>query len=247
MRLAEEGADIIAFDICRSLGTVPYPLATADDLRETVDQIERLDRRIFAREVDVRDGRALTELVRDGSAELGGRLDIVCANAGIAHFAENAWSIDEDIWDDMIAINLTGVWKTAKAAIPAMIEAGNGGSVVFTSSTAGSKGMSYLAHYVAAKHGVVGLAETLANELAAYMIRVNTLLPTGVDTPMIDNDFVRQFLQWVPPDGRNLQNALPVSVVESVDVSNALVWLCSDEARYVTGVALPVDAGFLQR
>jgi SDR family mycofactocin-dependent oxidoreductase len=243
VRLAQEGADIITFDVCRQLGTVPYPMATSEDLKETVRLVEDLDRRIVAREADVRELGAVQSVVDEGVAEFG-RLDIVCANAGIAGFAENTWSMTEEEWDEMIAVNLTGVFKTVRAAAPKMIEAGNGGSIVITSSTAGVKGMPGTAHYVAAKHGVVGLMRSLANELAPYSIRVNTVHPTGVNTPMIHNPFMDEVLG--NPDGSiNLTNALPVDEVEAVDISNAILWLSSDEARYVTGVMLPVDAGFL--
>jgi SDR family mycofactocin-dependent oxidoreductase len=246
VRLAEEGADIIAFDVCRQLDTVPFPLATPEDLRETVARVEALGRRIVAREADVRDADAVAALVQEGVTELG-RVDIVCANAGIATFPDKTWLIEEDAWEDMIAVNLTGVWKTVKAAIPQMIEAGDGGSIVITSSTGGLKGLVNIGHYVAAKHGVVGLARTLANELASHMIRVNTVMPTGVNTPMVNNEYLQAFLETAPEMGANMQNALPVELIEPVDVSNAIVWLCSEEARYVTGTALPVDAGFLQR
>lgn len=245
LRLAQEGADVIAFDVCRQLASVPYPMATPDDLKETVRQVEELDRRIVAREADVRDSDALAALVAEGVGEFG-RLDVVCANAGIATFAENAWSITDESWDEMIAVNLTGVWRTVKAAVPAMIDAGNGGSIVITSSTAGVKGMAGIGHYSAAKHGVVGLMRTLANELAPHSIRVNTVHPTGVNTPMVVNDFMAEFLAGSDMSA-NMQNALPVEMVEAVDISNAIVWLSSDEARYVTGVSLPVDAGFLQK
>jgi SDR family mycofactocin-dependent oxidoreductase len=246
LRLAQEGADVIAFDVCRQLGTVHYPLATPEDLKETARQIEELDRRVVAREADVRDTAGVQAVVDDGVREFG-RLDIVCGNAGIAGFSTNTWSLTDEEWEEMIAVNLTGVWKTVRAAVPAMIEAGNGGSIVLTSSTAGIKGMARTGHYVAAKHGVVGLARTLGNELAPYSIRVNTVHPTGVNTPMINNDYIGSVLAADPDFGANLQNALPVEMVEPVDISNAIVWLCSDEARYVTGVALPVDAGFLQK
>lgn len=243
VRLAQEGADIIAFDVCRQLGTVPYPMATSEDLKETVRLVEDLDRRIVAREADVRELGAVQTVVDEGVGEFG-RLDVVCANAGIAGFAENSWSMTEEQWDEMIAVNLTGVWKTVRAAAPKMIEAGNGGSIVITSSTAGIKGFPGTAHYVSAKHGVVGLMRTLANELAQYSIRVNTVHPTGVNTPMIHNEFMDQVLG--ADDGAiNLENALPVGEVEPVDISNAIVFLSCDEGRYITGVTLPVDAGFL--
>jgi SDR family mycofactocin-dependent oxidoreductase len=245
VRLAQEGADIIAFDVCQQLPTVGYKMATPEDLKETAKQVEDLDRRIIAREADVRDGAAVRAVVEEGVAELG-RLDIVSANAGIATFVPNAWTMDDDVWEETIAVNLTGVWKTLKAAIPAMIDAGNGGSIVITSSTAGIKGMAGIAHYDSSKHGVVGLMRTLAIELAPHSIRVNTVHPTGVNTPMVVNDYMAQFLT---DDfaATNMMNLLPVELVEAVDISNAVLWLASDEARYVTGTCLPVDAGFLQK
>jgi SDR family mycofactocin-dependent oxidoreductase len=243
LRLAEEGADIIAFDVCRQLDSVPYPMATADDLAETVRLVEELDRRIVAREADVRDLSAVQGVVDAGVAEFG-RLDMVCANAGIAAFVENTWSITEDQWEEMIGVNLSGVWRTVKAAIPAMIDAGHGGSIVITSSVAGAAGMGGTAHYVTAKHGVVGLMRALAIELGPHSIRVNTVHPTGVNTPMIHNDFMDAVLAQAGGDGA-LANVLPVPEVEPVDISNAIVWLASDEGRYVTGTMLPVDAGYL--
>jgi SDR family mycofactocin-dependent oxidoreductase len=246
VRLAQEGADIIAFDVCGELDTAPYAMASGADLDETVAQVEALGRRIVARQVDVRDSAGLRSLVDDAVAELG-RLDVVCANAAFTCFVENTWSITDEQWDEMIGVNLTGAWKTVRAAVPAMIAAGNGGCIVITSSSAGTKGMINLGHYVAAKHGLVGLMRTLANELAPHMIRANTLHPTGVDTALLDNDHVRDFIEANPDWGANMQNALPVEVLEPVDVANAVLWLASDEARYVTGVALPVDAGFAER
>ncbi len=243
VRLAQEGADIIAFDVCRQLDSVPYPMATSEDLKETVRLVEDLDRRIVAREADVRDLAGVQTVVDEGFAELG-RLDVVCANAGIAAFAENTWSITEEQWEEMIAVNLSGVWRTVKAAVPKMLEAGHGGAIVLTSSTAGVKGMPGIGHYVSAKHGLVGLMRTLANELAPHSVRVNTVHPTGVNTPMIHNEYMDQVLGGADA-AINLTNALPVEEVEPVDISNAIVWLASDEARYVTGVMLPVDAGFL--
>jgi NAD(P)-dependent dehydrogenase (short-subunit alcohol dehydrogenase family) len=221
-------------------------LAGPEDLKETVRLVEGLDRRIIAREADVRDSATVGALVADAIAEFG-RLDIVCANAAITGFVENTWSITDEQWAQMIGINLTGVFSTVRAAAPAMIEAGHGGCIVITSSSAGTKGMVNLGHYSAAKHGVVGLARTLANELAPHFIRVNTLHPTGVNTPFINNDHIRGFIQANPDWSANMANALPVDMIEPVDVSNAIVWLASDEGRYVTGVALPIDAGFAQR
>jgi (+)-trans-carveol dehydrogenase len=249
VRLAEEGADIIAVDLCGQVESVPYRMATADDLAETVRQVEALDRRIVATEADVRDHDALRRALDAGVAEFG-RLDIVSANAGIFSAAP-ADRITETAWQDLIDINLTGVWHTAKAAIPHLIEGGRGGSMVLTSSTAGLKGTPHIAHYVAAKHGVVGLMRTLALELAPHHIRVNSLHPTTVGTDMILNDAVYELFR--PDLGHPTVedasaaflglNALPVRWVESIDVSNALLFLASDEARYITGVTLPIDAG----
>jgi SDR family mycofactocin-dependent oxidoreductase len=243
VRLAQEGADIIAFDVCHQLGTVPYPMADSEDLKETVRLVEDLDRRIVAREADVRDAAAVQAVVDEGVSQFG-RLDVISANAGIASFVENTWSMTEEQWEEMIAVNLSGVWRTVRAGIPKMIEGGNGGSIVLTSSTAGVKGMAGIGHYVAAKHGVVGLMRNLANELAQYSIRVNTVHPTGVNTPMVHNEFMDQALAS-PDFSTNMQNALPVEEVQPVDISNAIVFLASDEARYITGTMLPVDAGFL--
>lgn len=243
VRFAEEGADIIAFDICRQVATAPYPLATLEDLKETQRLVEGLGRRIVAAEADVRDTTAVQAVVDEGYAEFG-RLDIVCANAAFTCYVPNTWSITEDQWNDMLGVNLTGVWKTVSAAIPAMLEADNGGSIAITSSSAGTKGMVNLGHYVTAKHGLVGLMRTLANELAPHNIRVNTIHPTGVRTKLLDNDHIRDFLTAHAEWDANISNALPVDLVEPEDISNAIVWLASDEGRYVTGVSLPVDAGF---
>ncbi len=249
IRLAEEGADIIAVDICRQVGSVPYPMSTPEDLAETVKEVEALDRRIVATEADVRDYSALKAALDDGVAELG-RLDIVSANAGIASYGQAA-DLDETTWHDMIDTNLTGVWHAARAAIPHLIAGGRGGSIVLTSSTAGLKAIQNMAHYVSAKHGVVGLMRTLALELAPHSIRVNSVHPTGVDTPMVQNEpSMRLFLPDVehptPEQYAEVMgslNALPIPWVEPRDVSNAVLFLASDEARYITGVTLPVDAG----
>jgi (+)-trans-carveol dehydrogenase len=249
VRLAEEGADIIAVDIASQIDTVPFAVATPEDLAQTVKEVEALDRRIVAVHADVRDYEALKAALDDGVAQLG-RLDIVAANAGIVSFG-TLDELPEQTWQDMIDVNLTGVWHTAKAAIPHLRAAG-GGSIVITSSVAGLKGSANTGHYVAAKHGVVGLMRSLAIELAADMIRVNTVHPGSVDTEMIQNQATYHlFLPDHPGDitrdeflaaARPLQ-ALPIPWLEAVDISNAVLFLASDEARYVTGVALPVDAG----
>jgi (+)-trans-carveol dehydrogenase len=251
IRLAQEGADIIAVDICRQIDTVPYPMATPEDLAETVKEVEALDRRIVATQADVRDFAALKAAADDGVAQLG-RLDIVSANAGIFSMGRTD-ELSEQSWRDMIDINLSGVWHTAKAAIPHLIAGGRGGSIIVTSSAAGLMGMENIGHYVSAKHGLVGLMRTLALELAPHSIRVNSLHPTTVNTGMIQNDTTYRLFR---PDLDNPTaddamesfrglNALPVAWVEPVDISNALLFLASDEARYITGVTLPIDAGVL--
>lgn len=251
VRLAEEGADIIAIDNCEDVDYVPYAGATEADLAETVAQVEALDRRIVATKADVRDADAMQSAVDDGVAQLGGRLDIVSANAGISGQMGPAHELDEAAWQTMIDINLTGVWRTCRIAIPHMVEAGNGGSIVLTSSAAGLMAYPHVSHYVSAKHGVVGLMRTLALELAEHSIRVNSLHPTQVDTPMIMNEATWGLFDPENPNPTRESfapvsqemNALPIPWVEPVDISNALLWLASDEARYVTGVPLPVDAG----
>ncbi len=250
VRLAEEGADIIAIDLCAQVDTVPYPMATPEDLDQTVKAVEALDRRIIATQADVRDFPALKAAVDHGVAELG-RLDIVSANAGIASVGASTVDFTEQSWVDMIDINLTGVWHTVKAAVPHMIEAGNGGSIVLTSSAAGLMAYPGVGHYVSAKHGVVGLMRTLALELAPHFIRVNSIHPTQVDTDMIQNETIwRLFAPDDPNPSKDSfapvsqeMNALPIPWVEPRDISNALLFLSSDEARYITGVPLPVDAG----
>ena len=253
IRLAQEGADIIAVDLAAQVGSVPYPMATPDDLAETVKRVEELDRRIIATEADVRDYGALKAAVDDGVAQLG-RLDIVSANAGIFSFGTLA-ELPEQAWQDMIDTNLTGVWHATKAAIPHLKAGGRGGSIILTSSAAGLMAMENIGHYVAAKHGVVGLMRTLALELAPDMIRVNSVHPTGVDTDMIQNAATYAlFAPDLPEKDRTKErlgerfqalNALPIPWVEPLDISNAVLWLASDESRYVTGVTLPVDAGSL--
>jgi SDR family mycofactocin-dependent oxidoreductase len=251
VRLAQEGADIIAVDICQDIDTVTpyYPLATEEELGETVKAVESLDRRIVARKADVRDLAGLQAAFDEGLAEFG-HVDTVVANAGIATYGK-AWELTGEQWKDMLDVNLTGVFHTARVAIPSMIEAGRGGSILFTSSIGGLKGIQNVAHYVACKHGIVGLMRTLANELGPYSIRVNTIHPTNVDTIMIQNPGT--WAMFSPGDPEPSQekampgflslNTLPVPWIEPVDISNAVLFLASDEARYVTGVTFPVDAG----
>jgi SDR family mycofactocin-dependent oxidoreductase len=249
VRLAQEGADIIAVDVCKQVDTVPYPTATSEDLAETVRQVEALDRRIIATEADVRDLAALQLAVDDGVSQLG-RLDIVLANAGISTPASSL-DMDEETWSTMIDVNLTGQWKTLKAAVPHIIAGGRGGSVVITSSLAAIYANAGTAHYGAAKAGLVMMAKVMAKELAPQNIRVNTIHPTTVATDMILNDATYRLFRPDLDDptredfeeaARTL-NKLPVPMVEPIDISNAVLYLVSDEGRYVTGTTHVVDAG----
>jgi (+)-trans-carveol dehydrogenase len=253
IRLAEEGADIIAVDLAAQIDTVPYAMATPDDLAQTVKEVEALDRRIVATQADVRDYGAIESAVADGVAQLG-RLDIVAANAGIFSFGK-ADVLEEQTWQDMIDVNLTGVWHAVKAAIPHLKAGGQGGSIILTSSTAGLMPFENMAHYTSAKHGVVGLMRVLAVELAPDFIRANSVHPTSVNTDMIQNSATYElFAPDLTPEQRTKEvlgerfqtlNALPIRWVEPRDISNAVLFLASDEARYITGITLPVDAGSL--
>lgn len=241
---------MIAVDVCESLDWMSYGLASAADLEETGRLVDDLDRRAVVRRADVRDLDALGAAVADGVSELG-RLDIVCANAGIIASGSLLWEIEPRQWRDVLDVNVTGVFHTIKAAVPRMLAAGNGGSIVLTSSGAALRAGTHLGDYRATKAAVLSLTQTLAYELAPHWIRVNAICPTAVDTPMIQNDAMYRMQR---PDldapgsadvaGQFQQmNLLPVPWVEAGDVSNAVVWLCSEQARYVTGVTLPVDAG----
>ncbi|KAA9153442.1 mycofactocin-coupled SDR family oxidoreductase [Amycolatopsis acidicola] len=253
VRLAREGADIIAVDACTDVETVPYAMAGAEDLAETVRLVEKEGRKIVSKVADVRDQASLDAAVSAGVAEFG-RLDIVCANAGVLSL-ESAWEMSEEQWLTTIDINLNGVWRTTKAAIPAMIEAGNGGSIILTSSTAYQKGVPHIANYVAAKHGVAGLMKTLANELGQHWIRVNSVAPTNVATPLILNDalmstFVPDVENPTEDDAARVLtpfHILPEPWQQPSDVSNAVLFLASDEAKNITGTVLQVDLGFLAK
>lgn len=247
VKLATEGADIIAVDLCDQIASVPYPMATPDDMAATVKLVEDTGSRIVAREADVRDRAALKTALAEGIAELG-RLDIVIANAGIAPMA------DENAWQDVIDVNLTGVYHTIDVAMRPLIKQGDGGSIVLTSSVAGLVGIGAPVAgslgYTVAKHGVVGLMRAYANFFGPFNIRVNSVHPAGVDTPMIDNDFTRSWLEGFAQQqmgGPDMSNALPVETLDAEDIANAVFWLVSDAARYITGVALPVDAGFVNK
>jgi (+)-trans-carveol dehydrogenase len=252
VRLAADGADIIAIDICHDVEGA-LPMATPDDLAETVKLVEALDRRIVATQADVRDFEALKAAVDEGVAQLG-RLDIIVANAGIASIGGPVQSMDAANWKHTIDINLTGLWHTARAGIPHLLAGGRGGSIVLTSSVGGMHAMPNMSHYVSAKHGVVGLMRSLAVELGQHGIRVNSVHPTNVNTPMFMNEgtfkMFRPDLENPGPDdvaaiAAQFMHVLPVGWVEPEDVSNAIAFLVSDEARYITGVTLPVDAGAL--
>lgn len=253
IELAREGADIIAVDICGPVEAMEgsYEMASPEDLEETARLVQGEDRRCVTSIVDVRDRERLAQAVRAGVDELG-RLDIVIANAGI-------WAVKIDkatdparreiVWRDTIAINLTGVWNTVEATAPIMIDAGRGGAIVLTSSTQGLKGAGNndisLTAYTAAKHGVVGLMRVTAQDLAPHSIRVNTVHPTAVLTPMVENEIVGAYAAQNQRFAEVTQNLLPVPAVEPIDITNAVMYLVSDKGRYVTGVTLPVDAGYL--
>jgi SDR family mycofactocin-dependent oxidoreductase len=252
IRLAEEGADIIATDLCGQMETVKYPMGTAEELAETAAAVEALDRRVVTAKADVRSQEELQAVVDKGIAELG-RLDVVCANAGISTQGIS-WELTEQEWEETIQANLTGVWRTVKATVPFLIEQDQGGSIVITGSTASIDGFGGVLHYTASKHGVLGLMKALVNEVARYRIRANLVVPTSTNTTMIQNDGMRE-LFGVAPDAPieefaaafQTMHALPVPWMEPVDISNAVLWLASDEARYVTGTVLQVDAGFLTK
>ncbi|MBO0885108.1 MAG: mycofactocin-coupled SDR family oxidoreductase, partial [Mycobacterium sp.] len=250
LRLAQEGADIIAVDICKPIESVHVPLSTPDDLAKTADLVEAQNRRIYTAEIDVRDYDALKVAVDTGVEQLG-RLDIIVANAGIGNGGATLDKTSERDWTDMIDVNLAGVWKTVKAGVPHILAGGNGGSIILTSSVGGLKAYPHTGHYVAAKHGVVGLMRTFAVELGQHMIRVNSVHPTNVNTPLFMNEptmkLFRPDLENPGPDDlkvvAQMMHTLPIGWVEPEDISNAVLFLASDESRYITGVTLPIDAG----
>lgn len=239
VRLAEEGAAVVAVDL--------------DGSDDTVKEIRALGGRAVSFVADVRDQAALDAAVAGGVEEFGG-LDIVCANAGLFSGIGSTWKLAEDDWSTVIDINLTGVWRTIKAALPPMVERDQGGSLVLMNSVAGMRGVGKTAPYTVAKHGVIGLMRSLVNEVSDKGIRVNTVHPTAVDTPMINNpeNYKKMLPHLAEPTREDFEqsfakyNAMPVAFVQPTDVANAVLWLASDEARYVTGVQLPVDAGYLE-
>lgn len=242
VRLADEGADVIAIDVAGPVTEyVGYPAATREDLKRTVELVEEKDRRVVAAEADVRDFAALKDAVDSGVAELG-RLDVVVANAGICNFGR-VWELELDQWQTLIDTNLTGVFHTLKATVPTLIAGGAGGSIIVTSSVAGLKGLPFLGHYAAAKHGVTGLCKTLANELAEYDIRVNTVHPHGVNTQMGADGRLPKMLEGHDALGTMFMPALPHAVAEPEDIANLVAFLAGDESKYITGSQLRVDLG----
>ena len=253
IRLAEEGADIIATDLCGEVDSAPYEQASWEDLEETAAAVEKLDRRIHFQRADVRSAAELNEAVEKGVAALD-RLDVVAANAGIWSHAP-LMEMSDEMYHEMIDVNQHGVYNTCRAAVPQLIAQDEGGSIIITSSTAGRKGFANHVHYSSAKHAVVGMMRSLANELAPHFIRVNTVHPTSVYTKMNQNPAIWElFAPGVENPtyddfGQTFTdlNLLPVPWVDPVDISNAVLFLASDEARYITGVQLPVDAGFHEK
>lgn len=253
VRFAQEGADIVALDVCGPIDTVLVPHSTPDDLDTTASLIREAGGRVHTEIVDVRDLAGMQAATDRGAARFGG-LDVVCATAGITSRGM-AVELDENAWRTMLDVNLTGVWHTCRAGAPHLIARG-AGSVILTSSIAGLRGLVGVAHYTAAKHGVVGLMRSMANELAPHHVRVNCVNPTNVDTPMIQNDVVssafRPDLDRPPTraefaDAARSMNMLAVPWIDPLDVANAALFLASDEARYITAITLPVDAGATQK
>jgi SDR family mycofactocin-dependent oxidoreductase len=252
LTLARAGADIAICDGSRHLQTVPYPLPGPEELEETAELIRATGRRCVAVEADVAKEADMARFAQAALDEFG-RIDILLGNAGIFTGGVKAWELTEQQWDETFDVNIKGVWQACKAVIPTMREQGSG-SIVLTSSMAGVSGMINFAHYVASKHGVIGLMRALAVELGNEGIRVNAVCPTGTSTDLLLNQFSYDLFAGVA-DGsgtrRHLeqgvtgQNLLPVGTIEAQDVSNAIRWLVSDEARYVTGLAMPIDAGAL--
>jgi SDR family mycofactocin-dependent oxidoreductase len=253
VRFAEEGADIVAVDVCGPIESVHVPHSTPEDLAETARMVSSVGGRVTTNVVDVRDADGM-QVAADRGAERFGGIDVVCATAGITSRGSLV-EMSETTWRTMLDVNLTGVWTTCKVTVPHLLDRG-AGSMVLVSSIAGLRGLLGVGHYTAAKHGVVGLMRSLAIDLAPHGIRVNSVHPTNVDTPLIQNDLVRSGfrpdLDRAPTpeefaEAAKGMNLLAVPWVDAVDVANASLFLASDEARYITSVSLPVDAGSTQR
>jgi SDR family mycofactocin-dependent oxidoreductase len=250
IRFAREGANVVAFDICAPIKSQPFPLSSRADLDETVRLVEAEDARIIAAEADVRDADAVRAVFAAGAEEFGS-IDVVVANAGIVGGPALSWETSEEVFRDVIDVNLIGVWNTVKAGVTAMIAGQRRGAVVVTGSGGSVKGLPHIVPYVAAKHGLVGLVRTMAKELGPRGIRVNAVLPGNVNTAMFNNDDMRHLYVPDQPDPdeelflRRAASTIPMRVpyVQPEDVSEAVCYLASDAARYVTGTLLPVDGG----
>jgi SDR family mycofactocin-dependent oxidoreductase len=255
IRLANEGADIIAIDICGPLPSITYPLASSEDLDETVRGVEAAGRKILARHVDIRDGAALRQVVAEGVEQFA-RLDILVANAGVLSWGR-LWELSEEQWDTVIDVNLSGTWRTIRAAVPAMIEAGNGGSIIIVSSSAGLKATPGNGHYAASKHGLVALTNSLALEAGEFGIRVNSIHPYSIDTPMIEHEAMMEMFKEHPsflhsfapmpfhphdPGGRRHRNEF----MAPEEVSDVVAWLAGDGSATLSGVQIQVDRGALK-
>jgi SDR family mycofactocin-dependent oxidoreductase len=256
VRLASEGADIIAIDICAPVSeSITYPPATPEDLHETVRGVEATGRKILARQVDIRDGAALEQVVADGVEQFG-RLDILIANAGVLSWGR-LWELSEEQWNTIIDVNLTGTWRTIRAAVPAMIEAGNGGSIVIVSSSAGLKATPGNGHYSASKHGLVALTNALALELGEFGIRVNSIHPYSIDTPMVEREammavfakhpsYLHSFapMPLQPPNhgGKRTLNEF----MAPEEVSDVVAWLAGDGSATLSGSQIAVDKGTMK-
>jgi (+)-trans-carveol dehydrogenase len=253
VRLAEEGADVIGVDACGIVAqNSVVPPSSPADLAETVSLVEGLGRKIVATQVDVRDADGLKAAVDSGVEQLG-RLDVIVANAGIGNGGQKLDRTSEYDWQEMIDVNMSGVWRTVKVGVPHIRAGGNGGSIILTGSVGSLKALSNVGQYIAAKHGVMGIMRAFAVELGKYSIRVNSVHPTNVNTPMFVNEgtmrLFRPDLENPGPADMDVaargQHVLPIGMVEAVDVSNAVLYLASDESRYVTGLALTIDGGSL--
>ena len=246
-RLAREGADIIALDICAPVSdSISYPAATLEDLADTVRAVEAEGRKVLARQVDIRDDAAVRQLVSDGVEQFG-RLDILIANAGVLSWGR-IWELSDEQWNTVIDVNLTGTFHTLRAAIPAMIEAGNGGAIIVVSSSAGLKATPGNGHYSASKHGLTGLTNSLAIELSEFGIRVNSIHPYSVDTPMIEPDLMMQVFAKHPHYIHSFGPMLlqPNGFMGAAEVSDVVAWLVSDGSGTLTGAQIPVDKGVLK-
>ncbi|MFD4182519.1 mycofactocin-coupled SDR family oxidoreductase [Rhodococcus sp. NPDC058514] len=241
VKFAEGGADIIALDACIDFASTPYAGATEEDLAETVRLVEEQGRKIVATKADVRDFAAVTAAL-DAGVEAFGRLDYVVANAGICSSAQS-WEITPEQWQETIDVNLTGVFFTCKAAIPKLIEQGEGGAIVVTSSVSALKGAPFVGHYVASKAGIAGLTRTMANELGMHKIRVNSVHPYGVNSGMIMSDMLPLLERFSDTLAPAFMASLPYGFSEPEDVANVVAFLCSDEAHHITGINMPIDLG----